>query len=99
MTQSIRLESFPLGVPYHTLSRAPGTKGVNTSVFPGVAILEAIDVVAFIVLVFEVLVGICALGVTGTLLSALEATQGQNDSFFSQLSYKCYLEAVASVGD
>jgi len=35
--------------------------------------------------------------------SALEATQGQNDSFFSQLPYKCYLEEVAfevaSVGD
>ena len=29
----------------------------------------------------------------------LEATQGQNDSFFSQLPYKCYLEEVASVGD
>ena len=32
-------------------------------------------------------------------LSALEATQGQNHSFFSQLPYKCYLEEVASVGD
>ena len=31
--------------------------------------------------------------------AALEATQGQNDSFFSQLPYKCYLEEVASVGD
>jgi len=31
--------------------------------------------------------------------SALEATQGQNDGFFSQLPYKCYLEEVASVGD
>ena len=31
--------------------------------------------------------------------SALEATQGQNDSFFSQLPYKGYLEDVASVGD
>ena len=31
--------------------------------------------------------------------TALEATQGQNDSFFSQLPYKCYLEEVASVGD
>ena len=30
--------------------------------------------------------------------TALEATHGQNDSFFSQLSYKCYLEEVASVG-
>jgi len=30
---------------------------------------------------------------------ALEATQGQNDSFFSRLPYKCYLEEVASVGD
>ena len=29
--------------------------------------------------------------------AALEATQGQNDSFFSQLPYKCYLEEVASV--
>jgi len=33
------------------------------------------------------------------LLAALEATQGQNDSFFSQIPYKCYLEEVASVGD
>ena len=32
-------------------------------------------------------------------LAAREATQGQNDSFFSQLPYKCYLEEVASVGD
>ena len=31
--------------------------------------------------------------------TALEVTQGQNDSFFSQLSYKCHLEEVASVGD
>ena len=31
--------------------------------------------------------------------SALEATQGQNDSFFSQRPYKCYLEEEASVGD
>ena len=31
--------------------------------------------------------------------SALEATQGQIDSFFSQLPYKCYLKEVASVGD
>jgi len=31
--------------------------------------------------------------------AALEATQGQMDSFFSQLPYKCYLEEVASVGD
>jgi len=31
--------------------------------------------------------------------AALEATQGQNDSFLSQLPYKCYLEEVASVGD
>jgi len=30
---------------------------------------------------------------------ALEATQGQNDSFVSQLPYTCYLEEVASVGD
>ena len=28
---------------------------------------------------------------------ALEATQGQNDSFFSQLPYKCYLEELASL--
>ena len=28
-----------------------------------------------------------------------EATQGQNDGFFSQLQYKCYLEEAASVGD
>ena len=39
-------------------------------------------------------------------VAALEATQGQNNSFFSQLPYKCYLEEVAcyleevaSVGD
>ena len=32
-------------------------------------------------------------------VTALEATQRQNDSFFSQLPYKCYLEEVASVGD
>ena len=31
--------------------------------------------------------------------TALEATQGQNDSLFSQLPYKRYLEEVASVGD
>jgi len=31
--------------------------------------------------------------------SALEATQGQIDGFFSQLPYKCHLEEVASVGD
>ena len=31
--------------------------------------------------------------------SALEATQGQMDGFFSQLPYKCHLEEVASVGD
>ena len=30
---------------------------------------------------------------------ALEATQGQMDGFLIQLPYKCYLEAVASVGD
>jgi len=30
---------------------------------------------------------------------AFEATQGQNDSFFSQLPYKCYFEEVAFVGD
>ena len=31
--------------------------------------------------------------------AALEAAQGQNDSFFSQLPYKCYLKEIASVGD
>ena len=31
--------------------------------------------------------------------STLEATQGQNDSFFSQLPYKCHQNRVASVGD
>ena len=44
----------------------------------------------------------CAVGaqfVGGMTGSALEATQGQNDSSFSQLPYKCYLEEVASVGD
>ena len=29
--------------------------------------------------------------------SALEATHGQMDGFFSQFPYKCYLEEVASV--
>ena len=28
-----------------------------------------------------------------------EATQGQNDGFFSQLPYKCHQNRVASVGD
>jgi len=32
-------------------------------------------------------------------VSTLETTQGQNDSFFSQLTYKCYQNRVASVGD
>ena len=32
-------------------------------------------------------------------LTALEATQGQDDSSFSQHPYKCYLEEVASVGN
>ena len=31
--------------------------------------------------------------------STLEATHGQNDSFFSQLPYKCHQNRVASVGD
>jgi len=31
--------------------------------------------------------------------TALEATQGQMDGFFSQLTYKCHLEELASVGD
>jgi len=31
--------------------------------------------------------------------TALEAIQEKNDSFFSQLPYKCYLFEVASVGD
>ena len=31
--------------------------------------------------------------------SALEATQGQMDGFFSQLPYKYYLEEITSVGD
>ena len=31
--------------------------------------------------------------------TALEATQGQMDGFFTQLPYKCRLEEVASVGD
>ena len=31
--------------------------------------------------------------------SALEATQGQMDGFFSQLPYKCHQNRVASVGD
>ena len=37
--------------------------------------------------------------VTSRCLPALEATQGQNDSFFSQLPYKCHHNRVASVGD
>ena len=32
-------------------------------------------------------------------LPTLEATQGQNDGFFSQLPYKCYLEEAASAGN
>ena len=38
-------------------------------------------------------------GPSGTFQSALDATQGQIDGFFSQLPYKCQLEEVASVGD
>ena len=33
-----------------------------------------------------------------SLAPTLETTHGQNDSFFGQLPYKCYLEKVASVG-
>ena len=33
------------------------------------------------------------------LYAAPETTQGQMDGFFSQLSFKCYLTEVASVGD
>ena len=32
-------------------------------------------------------------------ITALEATQGQIDCFFSQLPYKCHQNRVASVGD
>ena len=32
-------------------------------------------------------------------VSALEATQGQMDGFFSRPPYKCHFEEVASVGD
>ena len=32
-------------------------------------------------------------------MTALEATQGQMDVVLSQLSFKCYLPEVASVGD
>jgi hypothetical protein len=32
-------------------------------------------------------------------LTALGATKGQMDGFFSQVPNKCYLEEVASVGD
>jgi len=32
-------------------------------------------------------------------IAALEETQGQMDGFFSQLSYKCHQNRVASVGD
>ena len=31
--------------------------------------------------------------------TAVEATQGQMDGFFSQVPYKCYLGEVASMGD
>jgi len=31
--------------------------------------------------------------------TTLETTQGQMDSFFSQLPFKCYLSEAASVGD
>ena len=31
--------------------------------------------------------------------TALEATQGQMDDFFSQSPFRCHLEEVASVGD
>ena len=44
----------------------------------------------------ETIVEELLLPVAGT---AQKATQGQNDSFVCQLPYKCYLEAVASVGD
>ena len=40
-----------------------------------------------------------ALAVDWTVRTVLEATQGQIDSFFSQLSYKYHLEEVASMGD
>ena len=33
------------------------------------------------------------------LIATLEATQGPNDGFFSQLPYKCHQNRVASVGD
>ena len=36
---------------------------------------------------------------SGVLPTALEATQGQMEVFFSQLPYKFHLEEVASVGD
>ena len=32
-------------------------------------------------------------------VSALEATQGQIDGFFSRITCKCHLKEVASVGD
>ena len=35
----------------------------------------------------------------GLRVATLEATQGQIDSFFSQLPYKCHQNRVASVGD
>ena len=37
-------------------------------------------------------------GVRGV-YAALEATQGQLDILFCQLSYKCHIEVVAFVGD
>ena len=33
------------------------------------------------------------------MVTALEATHGQMNGFFSQLPYKCHIEEVASVGD
>ena len=43
--------------------------------------------------------GVLLLCIRDDCYSTLEVTQGQNDSFVSQLPYKCYLEEVASVGD
>jgi len=53
------------------------------------------------ILVYEDQIGSKTLefDVLGLNRSALEATQGQMDGFFSQLPYKCHLEEVASVGD
>ena len=46
----------------------------------------------------EVNLGV-GLGRVSASVATLEATQGQNDGFFSQLQYTCYLEEEGSVAD